>query len=638
MARPALVLFSCIVTFSLSLLPCASLSQDGVILLKMKKEYCSDTEALNDWNESDQNPCAWSRISCDTFNCVTKVNLSGSFISGNLTSALCSLPNLTTLILSYNEFGGPFPDGLLHCKSLRQLDLSSNQFLDLKSNKFSGTLPISIYELSDLRELYLAGNSFIGHFPHGLLHCKRLEHLDLSENLLIGRLPSRISELSELRELNLAYNDFSGSIPPAFGMLPKLEVLEWDIQCSREYEVSGEIPDFFGRLTQLEWLDMRYNHLRGNIPTSLMQLSTLGELLLDQNNLSGRIPANIHQLRSLTILGLSDNDLSGRIPSELQWDSLTYFSLSNNNLSGHIPEVLDKQAYKDNLLPNPRLCGGRILTLPPCSTPYKLSPERLATILVVPLFIVAVALSSICLCRSSRRKPTDTPSWKMTPFISTEVNGSYILRNLKESNVIGSGGSGNVYKVILQNGQAVAVKKIRNRGKLAGNLMRNGEHEENKIGEVEVDILGLIRHTNILKLLCYISSEEFDFKLLVYQFMPNGSLFDCMHGDPEPQMALQWPMRYQIALGAARGLSYMHHNCSPPVLHRDVKSSNILLDEDFRAKMADFGVSRVFDRLGDEHTVSGYVGSHGYIAPEYGHILKVSEKSDVYSFGVLLRP
>ncbi|XP_057856854.2 LRR receptor-like serine/threonine-protein kinase RGI5 [Cryptomeria japonica] len=422
-----------------------------------------------------------------------------------------------------------------------------------------------------------------------------------------------------------------GVLPKGLGNLKQLQKLSL-YNCN----LVGEIPDFFGRLTQLEWLDMRYNHLRGNIPTSLMQLSTLGELLLDQNNLSGRIPANIHQLRSLTILGLSDNDLSGRIPSELQWDSLTYFSLSNNNLSGHIPEVLDKQAYKDNLLPNPRLCGGRILTLPPCSTPYKLSPERLATILVVPLFIVAVALSSICLCRSSRRKPTDTPSWKMTPFISTEVNGSYILRNLKESNVIGSGGSGNVYKVILQNGQAVAVKKIRNRGKLAGNLMRNGEHEENKIGEVEVDILGLIRHTNILKLLCYISSEEFDFKLLVYQFMPNGSLFDCMHGDPEPQMALQWPMRYQIALGAARGLSYMHHNCSPPVLHRDVKSSNILLDEDFRAKMADFGVSRVFDRLGDEHTVSGYVGSHGYIAPEYGHILKVSEKSDVYSFGVVL--
>ncbi|GLJ50892.1 hypothetical protein SUGI_1083880 [Cryptomeria japonica] len=334
MARPALVLFSCILTFSLSLLPCASLSQDGVILLKMKKEYCSDTEALNDWNESDQNPCAWSRISCDTFNSVTKVNLTGSFISGNLTSALCSLPNLTTLILSYNEFGGPFPDGFLHCKRLRG-PLPEGLFhckllrqLDVKNNKFSGTLPISISELSDLRELCLAGNSFIGPFPHGLVHCKRLVHLDLSENLLAGRLPSRISELSELRELNLAYNDFSGSIPPVFGMLPNFAVLFLDnnrlngpfnVLGNMKYLVNfmignnlpqpgvlprglgnlkdlqklslyncnlvGGIPDFFGRLTQLEWLDMSYNHLRGNIPTSLMQLSTLGELLLNHNNL-----------------------------------------------------------------------------------------------------------------------------------------------------------------------------------------------------------------------------------------------------------------------------------------------------------------------------------------------------------------
>ncbi|GLJ50893.1 hypothetical protein SUGI_1083890 [Cryptomeria japonica] len=203
----------------------------------------------------------------------------------------------------------------------------------------------------------------------------------------------------------------------------------------------------------------------------------------------------------------------------------------------------------------------------------------------------------------------------MTPFISTDVDGSYILCNLKESNVIRCGGAGKVYKVILQNGQAVAVKKIRNRGKSAGNFKRKGEREEKKIWEVEVDILGLIRHTNILKLLCYISSEESDYKLLLYDFMPNGSLFDCLHGDPESEMVLQWPMRHQIALGAARGLSYMHHDCSPPVLHRDVKSSNILLDGDFRAKIADFGVSRVLDRLGDEYTVSGYVGSHGYIAP-----------------------
>ncbi|GLJ50891.1 hypothetical protein SUGI_1083860 [Cryptomeria japonica] len=125
----------------------------------------------------------------------------------------------------------------------------------------------------------------------------------------------------------------------------------------------------------------------------------------------------------------------------------------------------------------------------------------------------------------------------------------------------------------MQNGQAI--KKIWNRGKAAGNFKRNGEHEEYKIEEVEVDILGLIRHINILKLLCCISSEESDFKLLAYEFMPNDRLFGSLHGNAGLEMPLQWSMRYKIALGAARGLSYMHHDCSPLILHRDVKSSNI---------------------------------------------------------------
>ncbi|GLJ43855.1 hypothetical protein SUGI_0913920 [Cryptomeria japonica] len=119
--------------------------------------------------------------------------------------------------------------------------------------------------------------------------------------------------------------------------------------------------------------------------------------------------------------------------------------------------------------------------------------------------------------------------------------------------------------------------------------------------------------------------------------MPNGSLSDHLHGGLAHQLALQWPIRYQIALGVARGRSYMYHDSSPPILHRDVKySSNILLDGNFEAKIADFYVPREIDNLGVEHTVSGYVGSHGYIAPEYAERLKVNEKSDVYSFGVVM--
>ncbi|XP_059068718.1 receptor-like protein kinase 5 [Cryptomeria japonica] len=445
MPGPSLAFFGCILSYSLLLLHCTSLSQDGQILLQIKKVDWRDrhnTKALSDCNESHQNP-------------------------------------------------GSFPHGLFRCKRFRKLNLSENQF--------AGRLPR-------------------GSFLHGLFHCKRLQKLDFSSNGFAGKLPSRICELSDLRELKLANNVFSGSIPPAFGMLPKLKALflnknklngkfnvlqnlkslaifwidsnpllpgavpRWIGDSRQPWQLGLEncklvvgIPYFFGNLTQLQRLYLSHNRLWGNIPTSLMELSSLKQLALNYNNVSGEIPDNIHQLRSLTTLDLSHNGLSGRIPSELQWPSLV-FDISYNNLSGLIPDVLDTDAYKDFLLPNPRLC---------------------------------------------------------------------------ESKVIGSGGAEKVYKVIMQNGQAIAIRKIWNRGKATGNFKRNGEHEENKIGEVEVDILGLICHTNIFKLLCFISSEESDFKLLVYEFMPNDSLFDSLHGNAGIEMPLQWSMCYKIALGAA---------------------------------------------------------------------------------------
>ncbi|GLJ27084.1 hypothetical protein SUGI_0530960 [Cryptomeria japonica] len=159
--------------------------------------------------------------------------------------------------------------------------------------------------------------------------------------------------------------------------------------------------------------------------------------------------------------------------------------------------------------------------------------------------------------------------------------------------MIGSRGTGKVYKVVLKNRQVVVVKKIYNMTRLGENSNRKAEQRQNKMGEVEVNALGLIRHTNILKLLCCISSDESNFKLLVYEFMANGSLFDHLHSGPGPQMALQWPKRYQIALGVARVLCYMHHNFSPPIFHilLDVKSSNILhKDVNEKSNVYSFGV------------------------------------------------
>ncbi|XP_059068454.1 receptor-like protein kinase HSL1 [Cryptomeria japonica] len=888
MPNRALTFFCCILTFLHLLLYCTSLSQDGLILLKIKRgDWRDKRNALSDWNESHKNPCAWTGISCDTFNTVTAVDLTGASISGNLTSAICALSNLTALSLQSNDFTAPFPRALLHCKGLHKLDLSSNHF--------AGTLPSRISELSELRELNLSFNAFSGSIPQAFGMLPKLEALFFHDNSLSGPFPNFVGNLKSLKNLTFDNNPLRPSVlPTELGNLKKLQQL-WLQNCS----LVGRIPTFLGNLTQLEELDLSWNHLSGAIPASLMALENLTLLFLYDNNLSGQIPADVGQLRSLSELDFTDNQLYGAIPdgvgnltylnflqlssnrltgeipaevgklrylsylklygnklsgwlpqslgtfsnlilvdvvgnelegplpknlcrggvlysflgssnnfngslpssfqdcnsleylyiennhlsgeippelwgasnlkklllsnntlegqisaaigkaknlsrleisnngfegriptqfgkltrlqvfeasnnrlsgpithelgalslvSTLQLDhnflsgeipmeitllrklsqlnlghnrltgeipaalndimnslhlsnnllsggippefghlKLSVFNVSNNDLSGRIPEALDIPVYKEGFLGNAKLCGGQNLMLPPCPSRHKLLPQSLATILLPPLLVVAVSVCSICLCCLIFRKPRTTPSWKLTPFHSADVDELYILHNLKESNVIGSGGAGKVYKVTLHNGQAVAVKKIWNMGGSRRSYRRKRElQEENKSGEVEVNTLGLIWHNNILKLLCCISSEDSYFKLLVYEFMPNGSLFDLLHGGSGPQTPLQWPIRYQIALDAARGLSYMHHDCFPPILHRDVKSSNILLDGDFGAKISDFGLSRVLDKLGHQYTVSGYVGSHGYIGVEYVERLRVDEKSDVYSFGVVI--
>ncbi|KAG9440069.1 hypothetical protein H6P81_020234 [Aristolochia fimbriata] len=238
--------------------------------------------------------------------------------------------------------------------------------------------------------------------------------------------------------------------------------------------------------------------------------------------------------------------------------------------------------------------------------------------------LLGVALVSLAVFRhykTASAKPN--PSWKVTSFhrsgeFADEVE---ILKRLTEENLVGTGGSGKVYRAELKSGQTVAAKKIRVSG------------EDRRAFEAEVEILGSVRHGNIVKLLCCYTGE--DCRVLVYEYMPNGSLRTALH-EKGGGAALDWATRRRIAVGAAHGLAYLHHDCVPPVVHRDVKSGNILLDADFRARVADFGLARAMESGGGERVMTGVAGSYGYIAPEYGYTLKVNEKSDVYSFGVVL--
>jgi kinase len=178
------------------------------------------------------------------------------------------------------------------------------------------------------------------------------------------------------------------------------------------------------------------------------------------------------------------------------------------------------------------------------------------------------------------------------------------VNSLNENNVIGQGAAGKVYKVVVgPHGEAMAVKKLWARNEASS---RN-----NDCFEAEVETLGKVRHRNIVKLACCITNRVS--RLLVYEYMPNGSLGDFLHTHSAKSTILNWSMRYKIACDAAEGLSYLHHDCVPPVIHRDVKSNNILLDAEFGAKVADFGLARTIET--EPATMSAVAGSYGYIAP-----------------------
>lgn len=318
-------------------------------------------------------------------------------------------------------------------------------------------------------------------------------------------------------------------------------------------------------------------------------------------------------------MDLSSNQFSGVIPTELGNLRLTSLNLSSNRLSGKIPFQLENAAFGKSFSDNPGLCASNP-SVEVASCKRETKSDRFPVGLVAALasvaavtFLVAVLYGPFVLRSHRKRKQESVSTWKQTSFHKLDFTESDIVSNLTENNIIGSGGSGQVYLVPLsQSGDYVAVKRVWRNQRL------DRKHEQQFLAEVQ--ILGTIRHSNIVKLLCCIFSEES--KLLVYEYMENRSLDIWLHSKNRlnnasrstPHLVLEWPRRLQIAIGASRGLCYMHHDCSPPIIHRDVKSSNILLDSQFNAKIADFGLARMLLKPGD-NTVTAVAGSFGYIAP-----------------------
>ncbi|CAB4276152.1 unnamed protein product [Prunus armeniaca] len=577
------------------------------------------------------------------------LNLYENNFDGSLPESIANSPNLYELRLFRNKLTGELPQNLGKNSPLKWLDVSSNQFsgsipptlcekgqteeILMIHNFFSGEIPASLGECHSLTRVRLGHNRLNGEVPVGFWGLPHVYLMELVENELSGPIAKTIAGAANLSLLIIAKNKFTGSIPEEIGGVESLMAFS-----GADNGFSGPLPQSIVRLGQLGTLDLHNNELSGELPNGIQSWTKLNELNLANNQLSGKIPDGIGNLTVLNYLDLSRNRLSGRIPVGLQNMRLNVFNLSNNRLSGELPPLFAKEIYKNSFLGNPGLCGD-LEGLCDCRAEVKSQGYiwllRCIFILAGLVFVVGVVWFYLKYKNFKKaNRAIDKSKWTLMSFHKLGFSEYEILDCLDEDNVIGTGASGKVYKVVLASGEVVAVKKLW-RGKVKE--CENDDVEKGWVQddgfEAEVDTLGRIRHKNIVKLWCCCTAR--DCKLLVYEYMPNGSLGDLLHSSKGG--LLDWPTRYKIALDAAEGLSYLHHDCAPAIVHRDVKSNNILLDGDFGARVADFGVAKVVDATGKgPKSMSVIAGSCGYIAPEYAYTLRVNEKSDIYSFGVVI--
>uniref|UniRef100_A0ACD5T8D4 Uncharacterized protein n=1 Tax=Avena sativa TaxID=4498 RepID=A0ACD5T8D4_AVESA len=626
-----------------------------------------------------------------------EIDLSDNKLTGAIPEKFGSLTKLSKLNLHNNSFSGEIPASLARMPAL--------VFLWLWDNKLTGKLPAELGMHSPvLRDIQVDGNDLSGPIPEGVCQNRGLWIISASDNRLNGSIPAGLASCPALISLQLQDNQLSGEVPATLWTETKLltvllqnnggltgtlpQTLYWNT--TRLYiwnnKFTGSLPSSGARLQKfnaannlfsgeipaglaagmplLQEFSLSANQLSGSIPGSIASLGDLAQMNFSNNQLTGEIPAELGSMPVLTLLDLSSNQLSGSIPPELGSLRVNQLNLSSNRLTGEVPAAFAISAYDQSFLGNPALCtgassSGNLAGVSSCAarSSDKVSPGLRSGLLAAGAVLLAVtAALAFFIVRDIKRRKRLAPAeeaWKLTAFQPLDFGESAVLRGLADENLVGKGGSGRVYRVNCPSrsggagagtGTVVAVKRIWTGGKVEKNLEREFESE--------VNVLGHVRHTNIVKLLCCLSRAET--KLLVYEYMDNGSLDRWLHGhrwaagsagvvEKAPSSArrapLDWSARVRVAVGAARGLSYMHHECSPPVVHRDVKCSNILLDSELNTKVADFGLARMLVQAATgttADTMSAVAGTFGYMAPECAYTRKANEKVDVYSFGVVL--